>query len=225
MQLKNDFKIRAPVEHVWEVLNDVERVAPFVPGFQLQEADGDVYRGTVKVKVGAITVSYNAEIEVRERSPEEHRVVMEISGRERRGPGTMNAMVTSLLTPDGSSTQISLTTDLRLTGRVAQFGGGILGDVSKSLVTQFAQALEDGLLAPAITEATPAGGPVAGTAATAADEPRSPRAAPPQPADDTADVLDVTGALRGSLMRRVAPQAIGAATIALVFYVIGRSRA
>lgn len=211
MRLKNEFVIQASAERLWEVLNDIERIAPFIPGFQLQDAEGDRYTGTVKMKVGAITVSYNAEIEVLERRAEDRRVVMEISGRERRGPGTMSATVTSILSPNGSSTRVSLTTDVSVTGRVAQFGGGVLSDVSSSLVDQFARALENGLQGPEAIEP--------------AEARTESQALPPRPTPSPQpDALDVTDAVRSSLAHRVLPQLAGAALIALVAYIAGRRR-
>jgi carbon monoxide dehydrogenase subunit G len=214
MQISNQTNVRAPLPTLWDILNDVERVAPYVPGFELQEAEGDTYRGTVKVKVGAVTVSYNAEIEVLERDVENRRVVMAVSGRERRGPGSMNANVTSDLTPQGEdSTDIALTTDLKVTGRVAQFGGSVLSDVASSLLNQFVRELEKGVLS--------ADG--AGTAAGDGTDGASPTARADTPPADN-NVLDITAVAGGTLVKRVAPVAIGAALVAIVAYLLGRRR-
>jgi len=212
MQITNSSSVHAPLETLWQVLNDVERVAPYVPGFELQEVDGDSYRGTIKVKVGAVTVAYNAEIEVLERDVEGRRVLMSVSGRERRGPGSMNASVTSVLSPAGESTEMSLTTDLQVTGRVAQFGSGVLADVSGSLLTQFVQALEQGLIA---TRAETSSEHVADSSASA---PAAPPRAP------VSDVVDITAVAGWSVAKRIAPQAAAAVLIAVVFYLLGRRR-
>jgi carbon monoxide dehydrogenase subunit G len=211
MQISNQTTVRAPLSTLWDILNDVERVAPYVPGFELQEAEGDTYRGTVKVKVGAVTVSYNAEIEVLERDPEAHRVVMAVSGRERRGPGSMNAHVTSVLTPQGEDTDLALTTDLKVTGRVAQFGGSVLSDVASSLLNQFVRELDKGVLSN--DEAGAPEGTDTGAQAPRADTP---------PADN--NVLDITAGAGGTLVKRVAPVAIGATLLAIVAYLVGRRR-
>lgn len=234
MQLTNQFTVRAPLDAAWGALNDVERIAPFVPGFSLLEAEGDTYRGTVKVKVGAVTVSYNAEIRVLERDEQAGRVVMEISGRERRGPGSMDATVTSSLDGDGSSTRISLTTDLQVTGRVAQFGAGILHDVSEHLIAQFVTALESHLQSEQASTDRPAGAddaPAAGSNSSASAEqeldPQRGAAAefsrglhPTVEADSTP--LDLTSLVRSSILRQAAPLGLGALVIAVVAYLIGR---
>lgn len=215
MQISNESSVRARLDELWGVLNDVERVAPYVPGFELQEVDGDVYRGTVKVKVGAVTIAYNAEIEMLERDVDAHRVVMAVSGRERRGPGSMDASVTSTLSPDGDATRIALSTELKVTGRVAQFGSGVLADVSGSLLKQFVAALEDGV----VTAPASAGAPTAPDSP-AAQVPRPPRPAPTRPAGG--DVIDITGVAGRSVAKRAAPLALAGTAIAVVFYALGR---
>jgi carbon monoxide dehydrogenase subunit G len=219
MQISNESSVHAPFETLWEVLNDIERVAPFVPGFALEEVEGDTYRGTVKIKVGAVTVAYNSEIEVLERDADVGRVVMAVSGRERRGPGSMNANVTSILTAEGDSTKIALTTELQVTGKVAQFGSGVLGDVSASLLNQFIAALEDGVVG--AQAATPELSPAA-VSANAAGAPQSARKV--APASSASDVVDITAMAGRSLTKRAAPLALGGALIAAIFYALGRRR-
>jgi carbon monoxide dehydrogenase subunit G len=130
MELTNDFRVGVPVEQAWAVLTDVELIAPCMPGAQLQEVEGDEYRGIVKVKVGPITAQYKGAARFAERDDAAHRAVLRAEGRDTRGQGNANATITATLTPDGDGTAVSVVTDLTVTGRVAQFGRGVMADVS-----------------------------------------------------------------------------------------------
>jgi carbon monoxide dehydrogenase subunit G len=147
VELTNEFRVGVPIEQAWEVLTDVERIAPCMPGAQLQEIEGDEYRGIVKVKVGPITAQYKGAARFVEKDEAAHRAVLRAEGRETRGQGNANATITAQLDPDGDGTKISVITDLTITGRVAQFGRGVLADVSTKLLGQFADCLESKLLA------------------------------------------------------------------------------
>jgi uncharacterized protein len=147
VDLTNEFRVAVPVERAWEVLTDVERIAPCMPGAQLQEIEGDEYRGIVKVKVGPITAQYKGAARFVEQDEAGRRAVLRAEGRETRGQGNANATITTQLEPDGDGTKISVMTDLTITGRVAQFGRGVLADVSTKLLGQFADCLEKKLLA------------------------------------------------------------------------------
>jgi hypothetical protein len=128
------------------VLNDVELIAPCMPGAQLQEVEGDEYRGIVKVKVGPVTAQYKGAARFLERDEAGRKVVLRAEGRETRGQGNANATITAQMTPDGSGTAVSVVTDLTVTGRVAQFGRGVMADVSTKLLGQFVDCLENKLL-------------------------------------------------------------------------------
>ena len=210
MLLTNEYEVAAPVDTLWELLNDVERIAPYVPGFELTEVEGDTYRGTIKVKVGAVTVSYNAEIEVLERDAAAKVVVMEVAGRERRGPGSVNAKVTSRLSPAPAGASIALETDVEVTGKVAQFGSGVLGDVSSALLARFVKGLEGHLGEAA---AAPANGNGAAPAAA------------PRPRPERDDVVDIGAVAGKAMMARVGvPAAAGALGFLLMAaaFVLGR---
>ena len=153
MELTNDFVVAVPVEHAWEVLTDVERIAPCLPGDELQEVEGDEYRGIVKVKVGPITASYRGTARFEEKDPVAHRGVLRAEGRETRGQGNASATITAVLSPSGDGTKVEVVTDLAITGKVAQFGRGVLADVSGKLLAQFVHNLETMVLAP---DASPA---------------------------------------------------------------------
>jgi uncharacterized protein len=142
MELSNDFRVGVPVSDAWSVLTDVERIAPHLPGAQLQEIDGDQYRGIVKVKVGPITAQYKGTAVFQEKNEAEGRVVLRCSGRDTRGQGNANATITAVMQPEGDGTRVTVTTDLTVSGKVAQFGRGVLADVSSKLIGQFVDALE-----------------------------------------------------------------------------------
>ena len=141
-KLLNEFTVNRPIEEAWTVLTDVERIAPCMPGAELKEIEGDIFRGVVKVKLGAISTAFKGEAKFIERDDTAHRVVLQGEGRDTTGKGNADALVTATLhevTP--SSTKVAIETDLKITGKVAQFGRGIMGDVSKKLIAQFATNL------------------------------------------------------------------------------------
>ena len=137
MELKNDFEVSTGVEEAWSVLTDVERIAPCLPGAELREIDGDEYRGVVKVKVGPITAQYKGTATFVEQDTATHKAVLRAEGRDTRGQGNANATVTATLTPEPDGTRVTVVTDLTITGKVAQFGRGVLAEVSAKLIGQF----------------------------------------------------------------------------------------
>lgn len=170
MELTNDFRVGVPVERAWEVLTDVELIAPCMPGAQLQEVEGDEYRGIVKVKVGPVTAQYKGAARFVEKDEAARRIVLRAEGRETRGQGNAAATITAQLQPDGDGTAVSVVTDLTVTGRVAQFGRGVMADVSSKLLGQFVECLEGKLTqeeAPA--EAAAVGAEAVGAAAGTAE--------------------------------------------------------
>ena len=141
-QLVNEFTVNRPIEEAWPVICDVERIAPCMPGAQLEEIEGDVYRGVVKIKLGAVSTQFKGQAQFVERDDVNHRAKLKAEGRDTGGRGNAAADITAVceaLSP--TSTKCTVTTDLHITGKVAQFGRGIMGDVSKKLMEQFAANL------------------------------------------------------------------------------------
>jgi hypothetical protein len=202
MELTNDFRVGVPPATAWSVLTDVERIAPCMPGAQLQEVEGDEYRGVVKVKVGPITAQYKGAATFIERDEANLKVVLRAEGRDTRGQGNANATITATLTPDGDGTRVSVVTDLTVTGKVAQFGRGVMADVSAKLLGQFVDCLETTVLAepvtpePATAAPTAEAGPVPVT--DAVPTARKIEHAEAQPID----LLDTAGS---SVAKRAAP--------------------
>lgn len=142
MKLTHAFDVRLPVEQAWQVLTDLERIAPCMPGVHLTDATDDGYRGGLKVKVGPIAATYEGEARFVERDVEAWTVVWHASGRETRGKGGASATVTMELEPVGAGTHVAVATNLSISGRLAQFGRGVIGEVSNGLLSQFVTALE-----------------------------------------------------------------------------------
>ncbi len=171
MELKDTFTVDVPPERLWEVLTDVERIAPCVPGFVLEEVDEPDYRGKMKIKVGAIQMTYDATITFADRDDAAKRAVLKVKGKEQRGPGAVDATTTATLRGDAAQTTAEMVTDVQVTGRIAQFGRGIISDVSSRLTEKFVANLEQQVLvAPAAAEET-AGAGSNGDALNAAESP------------------------------------------------------
>ena len=229
MELNSEFRVGIPVEQAWNTLTDVEFIAPCMPGAQLTEVDGDEFKGGVKIKVGPITAQYKGSARFVELDEENHRVVLEATGRDSRGAGNAAAQVTAQMTPDDDGTVIAITTDLKVTGKVAQFGRGVMADVTEKLIGQFVDSLEQKLSevgASDAADATPAAdegtddsdesqaaadGDTA-EAAPADTGPRKIEMAEPEPVD----LLGAAG--KPMLKRLLAPIAV------VVFFVLGRRR-
>jgi len=147
MELSNEFEVPVAIDEAWAILTDIERIAPCLPGAQLQEIEGDHYRGVVKVKVGPITAQYKGQATMVEKDDETYRALLQASGRDTRGAGNASANISAQLTDAGDCTHVSVVTDLTITGKVAQFGRGVLADVSAKLLDQFVANLEATVLA------------------------------------------------------------------------------
>lgn len=181
----NEFTVNRPIDEAWPVLCDLERIAPCLPGAQLQEIEGDTFRGVVKIKLGAVNANFKGEARFVERDDTAHRAVLSASGRDTGGRGNASADVTAeaiALSP--TSTRCTVTAELHITGKVAQFGRGIMGDVSKKLINQFATNLNT-MLDESGSAAEPAPEPVAATSAEPATSAASEAGATEAPAATT----------------------------------------
>jgi uncharacterized protein len=147
MQIEDQFRVPVPIDDAWRLLLDIERIAPCLPGAQLQEVEGDEYRGMVRVKVGPITAQYKGAAHLEQVDDTAHTAVLRAIGRDTRGQGNASAAIKLSMRVDGDATVVSIDTDLAITGKVAQFGRGVLADVSAKLLTQFVENLERDVLA------------------------------------------------------------------------------
>jgi uncharacterized protein len=141
MELDHSFIVPVPPDRAWEVLLDVERIAPCMPGAIVEEFDGEVVTGRIKVKVGPVSLTYRGTAKFTERDPDTRVVVVDASGKETRGAGTASAAIRASLVPSGEGTEVSIHTTMNVTGRPAQFGRGVIAEVGGKLVEKFAQNL------------------------------------------------------------------------------------
>jgi uncharacterized protein len=147
MKLENEFTVDVPVEDVWGVLLDLERVTPCLPGAALTEESGDEYKGEMKVRLGPVSQEYEGTVKIEEADESEHRAVLKADGKDARGQGTASATITSTLQDEGNgSTKVHVETDMQLTGRAAQFGRGVQQDVAEKLLIRFAECLENEIM-------------------------------------------------------------------------------
>jgi len=142
MKITNEFTVHTSIEHAWQVLTDLEGIAPCMPGAQLTGVEGDTYKGKVKVKVGPVISEFAGTARFAEKDEAGHRAVIDAKGRDARAGGNASALVTAVLTPDGESTRVSVDTDLKISGKLAQFGSGMIKEVSGKLLAQFVSNLE-----------------------------------------------------------------------------------
>ncbi|MGD9798475.1 MAG: SRPBCC family protein [Acidimicrobiia bacterium] len=229
MELSNEFTVGVPVDEAWKVITDLERIAPCMPGAQLQEVEGDEYRGVVKIKVGPITAQYKGVASFLEQDVAARRAVLKAEGRDTRGQGNASATITAQLVSEGeATTRITVDTDLTISGKVAQFGRGVLADVSTKLIGQFADSLNSeltggegsgsGAAAPAPVaepESAAASGPAAsgnGAGPSADAAPAVPAPAPAAPASGLrtidskpAEPIDLLGSAGSPVAKRVGP--------------------
>ena len=228
MKIEDEFRVDVPLDEAWKVLLDVERIAPCMPGAQLQEIEGDEYRGIVKIKVGPITAQYKGAARIVETDETAHVVVLKAEGRDTRGQGNASATVTGTLTPDGTGTVVHIDTDLNITGKVAQFGRGVMADVSSKLLGQFASNLERDVLSggPETADVEPAAAPADATgaapaaASAAVSAPSEGTRQIDSPEPEPVDLLDTAG---NAVAKRVVPIVIAVVAL-LTFRALRRRR-
>jgi carbon monoxide dehydrogenase subunit G len=228
IELDNSFTVPVPPEQAWDVLLDVERIAPCMPGASVTSVEGDEIAGQVKVKLGPLSLSYKGTAKFTEKDPASHTIAIQATGKETRGAGTASATVHASLKPDDAEgqTTVSIHTSLNVTGRPAQFGRSLLPEVSGKLIDQFAAnlaALIDSSSNPA--EAPPAQDTAAGTGDAAAGATAAGTAAATQataaPARPVAqlqqeDSLNLIKLVGGPVLKRVLPIVLGAVLLAIV---------
>jgi carbon monoxide dehydrogenase subunit G len=225
MELEHSFTVPVPVDQAWNVLLDVERVAPCMPGATLDSVDGDEIKGRIKVKVGPISMTYVGTARFTERNRDAGVVTLEASGKEARGSGTAAATVRSELHGQDGQTEVTVHTSLNVTGRPAQFGRGVMTDVSAKLIGIFATNLADMLATGSGSAPEPAVPEPAVPAAQAAAPPAAPQAstaptAVPTQSEDSLNLLQVAGL---PVLKRIAAPA-GALLAVLAVVLIWRRR-
>src|SRR5918997_3322906 len=210
MKIQNEIEVAAPPEELFGVLSDVERVAPLLPGATLEGKDGDAYTGAVKLKIGPIPASYKGRLRFIELDEESRRAVMEASAQETNGQGNAQTTITASVSGSDSQSVLSLDTDLEVRGKAAQFGRGVLGNVSQRILDQFARNLESEVLSSREKGEEPpseVGAPTEETApAREAEAARASAAATAPAGEESLDFLSVVGT---PALRQVAPAVAG----------------
>ena len=244
MKIEDSFRVEVPVEEAWKVLLDLERIAPCLPGAQLTEVEGDEYRGTVKIKVGPITAQYKGVAKIEEADEANRKVVLQAEGRDTRGQGNASATVVATLVPDGDGTTVNIDTDLNITGKVAQFGRGVMADVSSKLLGQFADNLKKDVLtggpgsnlaaddAPTDPGTTASGTTASGTTVAGTGSPAdagfastgSSDAGPRKIESREAEPIDLMDAAGGSVGKRLAPVLAGLVVVVAIRSIFKRRK-
>ena len=216
MKIANEFTVSAPIDRAWEVLTDLEQVIPLMPGATMMGREGDDVLGKVKVKVGPVTSEFSGKVHFVEQNRDEHRAVIDGRAKESRGTGNAAATVTAQLHEEGDRTRVTVDTDLKIVGKLAQFGSGMLQQVSEKLLGQFVDSLEAKLAAgaagaPDAEEPMPAwpANPVPGTRETPDAEP------------EPIDLLELAG---GDRLKKYGAAALAGLAVLALLWVLRRRR-
>ena len=215
MELQNSFVVPTDIDTAWKSMQDVEGLAPCMPGATLESHDGDEFTGNVKVKLGPVSMVFGGWAKFVSRDEATHTLVIEGSGKDSRGGGTAKGQVTAVLVAEAPDrTRVDVNTDLTITGKAAQFGRGVMQDVAGRIVDQFAGNLATLLAAGAAAEA--------GSTAEAAEGGTTHAAPPPTVhADESIDLLGTAGA---PVLKRAIPVVIGVLVVVGVVVLIARRR-
>lgn len=222
MKLDNEFRVHAPIERAWEVLTDIPAITPCLPGAALTDHDGNEYRGTVKIKVGPVTSKYEGKAVFAVVDEERRHIEIAADGKDSRGSGNASASITADMRADGEYTVVTIATDLKVAGKVAQFGKGMIAEVSGKLIGQFVTCIEQELLGDKVVDdvaAASADGAAPadskdGTADTAATT------RPPLREVEALDLMDLAG---DSVYKRLLPVGV-AVGVLLVLAILFRRR-
>lgn len=227
MKIANTFTVNVPIGQAWDVLCDLERVIPLMPGAQFTGHEGEDYLGKVKVKVGPVTSEFNGKVRFVEQDAGQHRAVFDAKGKEARGTGNAAATVTAQLQQAGEHTDVTVETDLKIVGKLAQFGSGMLQQVSEKLLGQFVESLEAELAAEN-SSAEPAEPAESAEQAKSAEPAGSvlissnghPQSAPPASKEPEAiDLLELAG---GDQLKKYGAAAAAALAVLLLIWLLRR---
>ncbi len=227
MEMDHSFTVPVPPDHAWDVLLDVERIAPCMPGATVDEFDGEVVTGRIKVKVGPVSLTYRGTAKFTERDPDAKTILLEASGKETRGAGTASATVRASMEPEssGAATKVSMHTTMNVTGRPAQFGRGVMVEVGGKLVEKFAENLAQMITGAGVT---PGAGDGAGAGQPAATAETGPGSTQPStvipvahttsapPAQHNEDSINLVRLVGPAILKRVVPVAVAVAVLALI---------
>jgi carbon monoxide dehydrogenase subunit G len=223
MKIDNEFTVSVPVDRAWEAFTDLKGVSLCLPGARLTGVEGDVYRGEVRIKVGPVISEYAGTAQFLEKNDASYRAVIDAKGRDSRGAGNASALITLQLRASDEHTVVSVDTDLKITGKIAQMGGGMIKEVSEKLLGQFVECLEAKLAEPAPPQAPavtappemPAGEPAV------VDQHAPGATASPVEVPPAQEPMDLMALARGAMAKRLIPAlVVVVALVAVVVYLI-----
>lgn len=231
MELKHQFTVPTPLEDTWRSFNQLEEIAPCFPGATLTGVDGDTFTGTVKIKLGPIAMLYAGTGTFLTRDEATHTVVIEAQGKDKRGNGTAGATVTAVLTAGDGGTTVEVSTDMNVTGKPAQFGRGVIQDISDKLLEQFVQCVigkaEPAVEPGPVVEPGPTAPGVPGRAREVGvglgSETQPPRHVAPRPSAAAAE-LDLGSTMLPVLAKRFGPAVLGALAILGIIVMVCRRK-
>lgn len=212
MKIENEFRVSAPIEVAWKFLTDLPAITPCLPGARLTSVEDETYSGTIKIKVGPVTAEYLGTAIFVSKDDAAYRAEILAKGRDSRGSGNADAVIVAQLTSDGEVTVVNIDADLKISGKVAQFGRGVMIDVSNKLIGQFVECLEDKL-----REQREEGAAHSGPEGTDADDAESMVAIGD---DDEVEALDLTALAGGAVLKRVVPVIAVIAALILFWRVV-----
>lgn len=225
MKIENEFTVNAPIQQAWGAMLDLEQVAPCLPGAAIEEATDGEYQGTMAVKLGPISTRYRGTVKIEEANEENHRAVLSASGKETRGQGSASATIISTMSEENGATRVHVETDVQVTGRVAQFGRGIMQDVAEELMGRFSTCVEQEIVGRGEASEQRAG---------VADEEGEPpeergafgrvRTGLRETAPDGVEPLNLGDVSRKAVVRRAAPVLAGLAGLSVVALLLRFSR-
>jgi carbon monoxide dehydrogenase subunit G len=222
MKLENEFTVDASVDEAWNVMLDLERVTPCLPGAALTEQEGDEYKGKMTVRLGPVKQEYNGTVKIEDTDEESHRAVLKADGKDARGQGTASATITSTMNEENGSTKVKVETDMQLTGRAAQFGRGVQQDVARKLIDEFASCLEKEILGQNTQEEPESAASSNGSAGSSSGE--SENGEQPQRRiiqnDEEVEPLDIGAASYGAILKRALPVVAGVVALIVVFQLL-----
>jgi carbon monoxide dehydrogenase subunit G len=222
MKLDNEFRVHAPIERAWEVLTDIPAITPCLPGAALTDHDGNEYRGTVKIKVGPVTSKYEGKAVFAVVDEERRHIEIAADGKDSRGSGNASASITADMRADGEYTVVTIATDLKVAGKVAQFGKGMIAEVSGKLIDQFVTCIEQELLGDKVVVDVAAAS-ADGAAPADSKDGAADTAAPTRPPLREVEALDLIDLAGDSVYKRLLPLGL-AVGVLLVLAILFRRR-
>jgi carbon monoxide dehydrogenase subunit G len=223
MDLQNSFVVPSDIETAWKTLQDVEGLAPCMPGATLLTHDGDDMTGSVKVKLGPVAMTFAGQARFVSRDEATHTMVLEGAGKETKGTGTAKGVVTAVLVEEAPDrTRVDITTEFTITGKAAQFGRGVMQDVAGRIIDQFSANLADTMAASGAAAAAAASGEAAPAANGAAPAGGTTTTAPPRPRPQADEAIDLLGTAGAPVLKRAIPVAIGVVVVVGVIIWISR---